>query len=618
MSWWKSLSQSVSHLRQALALTRNHSPESIQRALRGDVNPVNVQQLPRAKHLPVRMAPTEPGGVGPRKPFGLPYPLLRWFAIHNVYVRACINVRQREVGGANWGVVPSLEFEKKELETLRQLVQAAHRFEDRKNTLDDFKPSYIPKEMSKQLIDATLNPGLSDSEIRYRFQLAYLDLVMVAEKHAAPIRKLFQKPNDSKSQFGTLLRTMVEDILVIGKGYWERIRDLHPTDEFGLALPTNTIRELHWVDAATIRPCIDRHGELKGDLDPSQPSFEQWVDDQMVASFLSHELFRVMENPQTDVNFRGYPLSRVETLARMTLPLDAKGDKADLKEFDRAMYGGFLWLDDGSISAQEDLDLFRFRLDEAIAEFDIPLMAGRKGAKPEWVNTRMDTGGHDKTTIDKKKALVLKICACMGVPPVKVGVLEKATRATSETEKEMGDEDLINLLKIIEEGITVNIVQDEGFGGYTDIEAKALAQNDDEKEELERLQKELELCLITVNDARLERGKEPLANGDVSLPYFKKLAEQKAVNDARSELPQEAKTQEPDGGFKGNNGDDPVPVDKKGKGKNGEYFNEEDRKKYTPKTPQTQEVKRSILEALDEWEEGHHGETPQVIVEVIP
>ena len=58
----------------------------------------------------------------------------------------------------------------------------------------------------------------------------------------------------------------------------------------------------------------------------------------------------------------------------------------------------------------------------------------------------------------------------------------------------------------------------------------------DEAETLEQIQKQLDLHLLTVNEARLERGKAPVEDGDKPLNYRKTFYDEKARSDAQPDM----------------------------------------------------------------------------------
>lgn len=483
----------------------------------------------------------EPGGEGPRKPWGYPYEVLRSFARKSWALRSCVMIRQREVAGSNWEIVPDLEHHKKELDLLHQLVVGANRIEERRDKdriYKQMRQGFLAPKMIRELVEATVDKGLSDDEVAYRFKLAYLDLMLAAEQHAAGPRKLFMHPNGTRRTWDDLLRPFVEDLLVLGLGAWELRRESDKDEngeETGESKPDAKLLEVHWLDSATLRPVLNEYGDYKGDVDPNENSWEQWIDNQRVGpGFRSCDIMTAMEFPQSDVIFRGYPISRVETLID-TLTLDARGDMATNKKYKREMYGKILMFKGvPGMSTQEDVDAYRaFYEQEFESTYKLPFLTAGKDGEIKTVDVTMNSATGDKHAVDQQKQFLVRICAAMDVPPFKLGITEDVNRATALASGDMSDEGLDSLLTLIETTITRAIVHDFG---YDDIKASAGRASDDESETLDALQRELDMHLITVNEARLTRGKPPVEGGDQSLAYKKTFDEEKARADAQPDM----------------------------------------------------------------------------------
>lgn len=564
-AWSDWMGRYWNRIRNAWSLARlDVEPVIIEKALRSPYN--QLLRDPGVERIGYHVKPfekiREPGGEGIRKPWGVPYAVLRTFARKNWAMRACVAVRVREVAGADWRIVPDLDNHKAELDTLQQLVVAANRIPERKPLLEKYRPQWISRKMAQQLIEATTSGDLTEGELKYRFRLAYLDLMIEAEHHAAPVRKLMRHPNGTKRTWDDMLRPLVEDLLQIGIGAWELRR---AAESSGNSRPDGKILEVHWLDAATLRPVINEYGDYKGDLDPQENSWEQWIDDQRVGpGFRTCDIMPVMEFPQSDVVFRGYPYSRTETLIN-TLELDARGDRATLEKYRRETYGKALHMKGiMGMNSQEDLDAYRAYYEEEFeGTYKMPILVTGKDGDVKGVDLAMNPGTGDKNSVEQQKQFTIRTCAVMDVPPFKIGITEDVNRATALVSGDIADEGLETLLGIVETSITRGIVYDFG---HDDIKAVAYRDNDDDSETLAALQQEMELHLITVNDALLERGKAPLEDGDVPLNYRQTFYETKAQSDAQPQgmgdemgLAEGEATEEPgaEGGAPGDSGASP-------------------------------------------------------------
>lgn len=533
--WGEWMGQRWSRLRNAWRLSQ-HDPISIEKALRPPYNQLlRKQDVERVgRHKRPNDYAYEPGGPGLRKPYGASYEELRIFARKNVWVRSCVMVRQREIAGANWQCVPDLEHHKDELDTIRQLIVAADRIDGRAEKIYEYKPQFVPTKMFHELVDATVGKQLGKGELKYRCKLAYLDLYNDAFRRCAPVRKLMEQPNGTLRTFDDLLRPMVEDLFVVGLGAWEKRRAKDPADEQGRARPKNKLLELHWLDPATLRPVLNKFGDYKGDVNPDDYNWVQFIDGQYIdPGFRACDILTVMEFPQSDVVWRGYAYSRLETL-RGTLILDAKGDIATKKKFERENYGKILYAKGiPGMNTQEDLDAMReYYEEEWEGTYRLPMVVSGKEGDFQTLDISMNPGQGDKHSVEIQKQYMLRTCAAMDVPPFKIGSTEDVNRATALASGDMADEGLDNLLRLFETTLTRGIAHD--LGAY-DCKITADRANEDRGEELERIEKEMSLHLYTVNDALLAEGYAPEDDGDVPFVYRDTYYTEKARNDAMAE-----------------------------------------------------------------------------------
>lgn len=517
-------------LQKALAFYEGQQSRNRRRGQASDY--ATARTFKEAQHLPLLRQP-EAGGRGPQKMVGVSYEILRAFVRQSPWVGAAINIRQREVGASKWRIVPNLEEHQRELDLLRQLVMGARHFPEYAAVAKRFRPHFIDKKMVSQLLQATLDPeGLNASEVGYRFRLAYLELLMEAEYHTARARELLETPNSSGDAdcWSEILKGLVPDLLTLDCAALELRRSDSPLDAYGHPLPTNPILEMHWADGATIRPCLDEFGALlmPSDEDPDAAAYEQWIDGKAVGTFQRHNLIRFIENPQTDIWFRGYGFSRVEYLM-MTMILESHGDKAKLEEFKRAFYGGFLNVK-SKAWVQEDIDSFRGYIEEQLeGNRKLPILAFPDGA--EWINTAMKEATSNNS-IEQRKHHVQRICATFEISPAKLGITDDTNYSTADSSQDAGDDGLRHVLDVIDGGVTRWIVRDPGFGTYPWLKYESRPAHEREEEtELEKLEKELNLGIVLPNEIRMERGHGPIEGGDKPYAYFTEFYKAKGQAD---------------------------------------------------------------------------------------
>ena len=558
----------------------------------------------------------EPGGFGPRKTVGVPYFTLRAFARSNPWLRAVVDIRKREVASADWDIVPDLDYYQRELDDLQRLIQSAVRYDDRKDLLDNFKPNYIDPKQVKALIEATSNPDLTPSEIRHRCSLGLSDRKREAERHAAQVRKLFKHPHRDMG-WAQILRAVVPDLLVLDSMCLEKRRTARPKDESGLPLPNNPILELHPVDGATVRPCIDEFGMLREDQDENQFAYEQWIQGMRVdgGGWRRSDLLRVVENPQTDIEFRGYGFSRVESLV-MTSILEGFADKEDLEEFKRGMHGVMLHIKDKAWQ-QEDVDMMRDYIEEELeGTKKIGILAMEDA---QVLNMAPHGGGRDKKSTEKLKRYVLRICALFEMPPVKVAQYENANYSTSDTGQDMDDDGLRSLLDFLDNAITQGVVRDFG---HTDIKYTSRPDhNRDREDDLKNYREELELGLATVNEVRMQDGRDPAEWGDKPYAEFKTYHEEKGRAEGGGMGGEEGEEGEPELDEDGN------PIEQEGSPDNPHDASQMSDSAIDGMLDQMGDqggngVEKAIAlevhQGLVQWRQANPHGTPEVTVEVLP
>jgi hypothetical protein len=486
--------------------------------------------LRKGRHLPLQSL-TGSQGLAPMKTSGVSFEMLRGFYRNNPWVQAAVRIRSREVAHADWDIVPALQHHERELNHLRQLCGSVLQFPERRELLHGFEHHYLQPQMVRELIEAGSSRGLTEGEMRYRFSLALSDLTRRAEYNAASVRVLFDHPNINGQSWSDLLLAIVPDVLVLASGCLEKRRLLRPETRKGSGVPraNNPVVELHWVDGATVRPCIDEQGLLRGIQNPEEHAYEQYIDGQLVegSGWRHTDLLRIVENPETDVSFWGYGFSRVEALVATSLLL-AMDDQAELEELRREFYGGILNIEDESIDQDDLLSWASWLEDQYIGNKRLPLAAFKKLT---YVPTRSTTAGADSGAIERQRQRLLRVCAIFEMSPMKLGHFYSANYSTSQTSQEHGDEGLRNLMSLMERHVNAGIVA--GFG-FEDVKYVSSAQhNRDMSRRLEEAEHRQSLGIDDVNDTRLSFGKPPIENGDKPAAYFEGYWKKRGEMDAQ-------------------------------------------------------------------------------------
>ena len=457
------------------------------------------------------------GGNSSPKWHGVPAFVLRMFARMNPWIRTAVDIRKREIAAARWGIVPNLDREKEEIASLQRQCVAVQMFPELVDRLNQFPNHYISDEMTQQLIQACGRTGLNRSEIGYRFAIALDEMTATANTHAAKVLPLFENPNRNGQSWDQLLLAIIPDLLVLDSGCLELRRSIFPSVSASDLRPrdTNSILEMNWVDGATVRPCLDIHGDLLGGRDPNATAYEQWIDGRIVEQghLRRCDLLRIVENPQTDIDLRGYGFSRVESLV-ITSVLEARGDQATLEQYRRDWYGTILNIQDQSIYDQYTLNSFRDWWTDSVEQTKaVPFTAFDS---VQAINVSESGSTSQRTDLDKRKNYVQRVASVFEMSMGKLSHYEDANRSTSEVDKQHGDQGLFNLMDTMDNAINRGIV--DSFG-YSDIRYTSSVDRM-EQEQLELAEQRQKLGIDEVNDTRLLFGRAPAEHGDKPIFFY--------------------------------------------------------------------------------------------------
>ena len=470
------------------------------------------------------------------KPVGFSNEFLRQVYRTSPMLRSVIDIRKREVASCEWAVMPCIKKHTEELNFLQRTIRSVQRYQDLSYLVDMFNPMFLEKQMCADLIKSCRsNEDITDWEIKSRFQIARDMIYRQAEVDAFPLNSLLQNPHPNMS-LPQILASIVPDILVLDSGCIEAVREELPYDldlyeisggKEKRPKSTNPIGRLVPVDGATIVPVLDRFGMPADYSDSSRFAYEQWIEHQHQASFRTCDMLRIVENPQTDVHFRGRGFSRTESLV-ITMSLDLMSDNADMEEKRRAMYGGFLNIKDESLM-EEDLAALRMDIAEQLeGKKKLPILSF-DDIKFERVTGETNFGAVNK---EKRDLYISRLCAAFEIGKTKLGIYDNANRSTSENSKELTDDGLKHLLQVIDDHMTSFLI---GRSGKKNIKyVSNPSHGRDESAEREAVKEELESCLITVNDARIRMGYEPVEGGDCSIHYLKKRDEFKGQTEGQA------------------------------------------------------------------------------------
>ena len=172
------------------------------------------------------------------------------------------------------------------------------------------------------------------------------------------IYDLFEFLNPNGENLRELVDRVAEDVLILDAGAIEKQR----------TMDGKIIGGLNSVDAATIRPVYNIHGEL-GD-----PAYKQYVNNEVVAEFKQTELVYLMANPQNDVESFGYGMSPIESIL-LQVQASLEAEMYNIKTFSKDNIPPGM-LDLGDMTGEE--------AEQFIAVWNATVIGNTQGMKFVW------------------------------------------------------------------------------------------------------------------------------------------------------------------------------------------------------------------------------------------
>lgn len=311
------------------------------------------------------------------------------------------------------------------------------------------------------------------------------------KRQANELRELFRSPNPKDGDFRTFIEQVVEDILVLDAGAMEKVPNL-----------VGRTAELWPVDGATVK--VNRFWD--GDEDEAR--YYWFPDYQQRAAWLNKEFIYLMTNPRT---YTPVGLSPLETL-KVAIDAELSGMNYNRRQVEKAAPDGMMDLGEGV--RPEQVEMFKAYWNAEVAgQGAMAFLGGTKGAKfvPFKANNR------DMQFLEWQIYLARKIAIVFQIDPMDLGITADINRATAEVKSEQTeDRGLRPLLGLIQSAFTREVVASDEFGGPDNNLAFHFTRLN-MKETLTRAEiNKLALAGLpwkTINDARREDGREPIAGG---------------------------------------------------------------------------------------------------------
>ncbi len=254
-------------------------------------------------------------------------------------------------------------------------------------------------------------------------------------KLQATIELMLLHPNNKQKSFRELVEPMIEDILVLDRGVWEKEITVG-------GLPT----ALHLVDGASIRTRPMWSG------DPNDPRYEWWPNNIFVSNLLDTQIVLMMANP-TSHRLEG--ISPLEML-KSTIDADLAARDFNTRAVLQTSPNGILNL--GENVGANVVDSFRMYWDAEVAgKKQMGIVGGVKN--PQFIN--LGQSARDMQYMQWQVYLLRKIAAVFGIAPQDLGITFDVNRANATAQQELSeDRGLKPLLRLVEEQINVKVIAD--------------------------------------------------------------------------------------------------------------------------------------------------------------
>lgn len=315
---------------------------------------------------------------------------------------------------------------------------------------------------------------------------------------AKRITDLLAAPNPGVDGFRGLIEPVVEDILTLDAGVIEFVRTLR-----------GDLVELWPVNGGEIRV----NAMWDGNPDEARYHWYPTGMSQEMASWINNDMIYMISRPRT---YSPVGLSNLETL-KLTIEAELYGHEYNRRQVQGAAPDGVMNLGEG-VTRDQVREFQAFFESDVAGKGAIGFIGGTKGA--DWINFR--NTNREMQFLEWQIYLVRKIAVVFGLSPQDLGVTFDVNRSTAETQLQISeDRGLRPLMALIQEYLTAEIVWDSSFGGKdNNLAFRFTALNLKETTQKAEINK-LALAGVpwkTVNEARLEDGREPLSG-----PEFENL-----------------------------------------------------------------------------------------------
>lgn len=319
----------------------------------------------------------------------------------------------------------------------------------------------------------------------------------VNEHHINVLKNFFDNPN-SEDSFRTFLDKIMEDILVLDAGCFEKVNN-------NGGLPA----EIYYVDGATIKPLFDEHGKL------GISAYGQWMpmnqNETPDAEWNKDEMVYIMQNPQADVLNYGYGLSPLEGIIMAATNI-LNADNYMGQYFDIGTLPPKLINLGPDIQASE-VESFRAYWKSEIE--GKPWKTAIYGGG-ELSSIDMESGKPIDMQFENYQVWLMKIiCAAYEISPQDIGMTAEMglNRALGEVQQNISNtKGYRSILQLLKETFNRKIIRD--WFGFDDVEFDWVGLDAlNQKEAAEIFAIESKAGAVSINEYRIQKGLKPIKGG---------------------------------------------------------------------------------------------------------
>jgi SPP1 gp7 family putative phage head morphogenesis protein len=319
------------------------------------------------------------------------------------------------------------------------------------------------------------------------------------EEHIKAVENLLNTPNRNRETFRTFLDKVVEDLLVLDAGCFEKVEN-----------KGGEPCELYYVDGSTIKPMYDVHGVL------GEPAYVQFMPMNSAnipdAEWDYDEFVYMMQNPQADIQNFGYGLSPLEGVIMVaTNALNADNYMGQF--FDVGTLPPKLINLGKDVSANE-VELFR-----AIWKSEIegkPWKTAITGGSETMEVIDMGNGKPADMQFENYQTWLMKLmCAAYEISPQDIGMTAEMglNRALGEVQQNISNnKGYRTILNVLKETINMQVVHE--WFDFDDIEFDWVGLDTiDQLNAANIFNIESKCGATSINEYRISKGLEPIKGG---------------------------------------------------------------------------------------------------------